>query len=57
MNLIETKEKKENLLIEEKIIESRLMMIFENKENINNFDSLFLLFINSSVKNNASDLS
>ena len=39
-NLIETKEKKENLLIEAQIIESRLMMIFENEENLNNYHLL-----------------
>ena len=38
--LIETKEKKENLLIEEKIIKSRMMMIFENGSNIRNIKSL-----------------
>jgi len=38
--LIETKEKKQNLLIEEKIIKSRLMMIFENDNNIRNIRNL-----------------
>lgn len=38
--LLETKEKKENLLIEEKIIKNRLMIIFENESNIRNIKSL-----------------
>lgn len=38
--LIETKERKENLLIEQNIIKNRMMMIFENQENINNFRRL-----------------
>lgn len=38
--LLETKEKKENLLIEEKIIKNRLMMIFENGSNIRNIKNL-----------------
>lgn len=36
-SLIETKERKEKLLIEAKIVKNRLMMIFETKENIKNF--------------------
>jgi hypothetical protein len=35
--LVETKERKEKLLIEAKIVKNRLMMIFETKENIKNF--------------------
>lgn len=38
--LLETKEKKDILLIEQKIVESRIMMIFETQENIDNFSSL-----------------
>jgi hypothetical protein len=38
--ILETKEKKENLLIEQNIIKNRMMMIFENQENINNFRRL-----------------
>ena len=38
--LKETKEKKDTLLIEQKIVESRIMMIFESQENIDNFSSL-----------------
>lgn len=38
--LIETKERKEKLLIEAKIVKNRLMMIFETKENIKNFHLL-----------------
>jgi len=38
--LIETKERKEKLLIEQNIIKNRMMMIFENQENINNFRNL-----------------
>jgi hypothetical protein len=38
--IIEAKEKKETLLIEEKIIKSRLLVIFENTNNIKNFNSL-----------------
>ena len=39
-SLIETKERKEKLLIEAKIVKNRLMMIFETKENIKNFHLL-----------------
>lgn len=38
--ILETKERKENLLIEQNIIKNRMMMIFENQENINNFRRL-----------------
>jgi hypothetical protein len=38
--LIETKENKEKLLIEQNIIKNRMMMIFENQENIDNFREL-----------------
>lgn len=38
--LKETKEKKDVLLIEQKIVESRIMMIFESQDNIDNFSSL-----------------
>jgi REP element-mobilizing transposase RayT len=38
--IIETKEKKEKLLIEAKIVQNRLMIIFESKENIKNFANL-----------------
>jgi REP element-mobilizing transposase RayT len=38
--LIETKERKEKLLIEAKIVKNRLMMIFETKENVKNFHLL-----------------
>jgi hypothetical protein len=36
-SLIETKNKKESILIEQKLIKNRIMMIFENKDNIKNF--------------------
>ena len=39
-SLIETKNKKESILIEQKLIKNRIMMIFENKDNIKNFKSL-----------------
>jgi len=38
--ILETKEKKEKLLIEENLVKSRIMMIFESEKNIKNFDSL-----------------
>ena len=38
--ILETKEKKEKLLIEAKIVQNRIMMIFESKENIKNFHLL-----------------
>lgn len=39
-NLAETKEKKENLLIEQSLVRSRLLIIFENEDNIKNFKYL-----------------
>jgi hypothetical protein len=39
-SILETKEKKEKLLIEQKLVESRIMMIFESKSNIKNFKKL-----------------
>ena len=38
--ILETKEKKEKLLIEENLVKSRIMMIVETKQNIKNFKSL-----------------
>jgi len=38
--ILEIKEKKEKLLIEEKIIKSRIISIFESEDNIKNFSSL-----------------
>jgi hypothetical protein len=38
--IIETKEKKEIVLIEQKMVKNRIMMIVESKDNINNFKSL-----------------
>ena len=38
--ILETKEKKEKLLIEENLVKSRIMMIFESEKNIKNFNSL-----------------
>ena len=38
--ILETKEKKEKLLIEEGLVKSRIMMIVESKNNIKNFKSL-----------------
>lgn len=38
--LIETKEQKEKLLIENELIKSRIIMIFENEKNIKNFSLL-----------------
>jgi hypothetical protein len=39
-SLVETKNKKEYILIEQKLIKSRIMMIVENEDNIKNFKSL-----------------
>ena len=39
-SLIEAKNKKESILIEQKLIKNRIMMIFENEDNIKNFKSL-----------------
>ena len=36
-SLIEAKNKKESILIEQKLIKSRIMMIVENEDNIKNF--------------------
>ena len=38
--LLEAKEKKETILIENKIVESRILMIFESRNKINNFNRL-----------------
>lgn len=38
--ILETKEKKEKLIIEERLIRSRIMMIIESEDNIKNFNSL-----------------
>lgn len=38
--LVETKERKEKLLIEQKIVKNRMLMIFESEENIKNFHLL-----------------
>lgn len=38
--ILETKEKKEKLLIEENLVKSRIMMIVESQKNIKNFKSL-----------------
>ena len=38
--ILETKEKKEKLLIEEGLVKSRIMMIVESENNIKNFKSL-----------------
>lgn len=38
--ILETKEKKEKLLIEENLVKSRIMMIVESEDNIKNFKSL-----------------
>jgi hypothetical protein len=38
--ILETKEKKEKLLIEENLVKSRIMMIVESEKNIKNFKSL-----------------
>jgi hypothetical protein len=39
-SLIEAKNKQESILIEQKLIKSRIMMIVENEDNIKNFKSL-----------------
>jgi hypothetical protein len=39
-SIIETKEKKEKLLIEQKLVESRIMMIVESESNARNFHKL-----------------
>ena len=39
-SILETKEKKEKLLIEQKLVESRIMMIIESKDNIKKFKTL-----------------
>ena len=39
-SIIETKEKKEKLLIEQKLVESRIMMIVESESNVKNFHKL-----------------
>jgi hypothetical protein len=38
--LLETKERKEKLLIEQNLVKKRILMIFESEDNIKNFDSL-----------------
>lgn len=38
--LVETKERKEKLLIEQKIVKNRILMIFESEDNIKNFHLL-----------------
>jgi len=38
--ILETKEKKEKLLIEQSLVKKRILMIFESEKNIKNFDSL-----------------
>lgn len=38
--ILETKEKKEKLLIEQNLVEKRILMIFESENNIKNFESL-----------------
>jgi hypothetical protein len=38
--LLETKEQKNKLIIEQEIVRSRLMMIFENEDNLKNWDNL-----------------
>ena len=38
--ILETKEKKEKLIIEENLVRSRIMMIIESEDNIKNFKSL-----------------
>jgi hypothetical protein len=39
-SIIETKERKEKLLIEQKLVESRIMMIVESESNVKNFHRL-----------------
>jgi hypothetical protein len=38
--ILETKEQKEKLLIEQNLVEKRILMIFESENNIKNFESL-----------------
>jgi hypothetical protein len=38
--ILETKEKKEKLLIEQSLVKKRILMIFESENNIKNFESL-----------------
>jgi hypothetical protein len=38
--ILETKEKKEKLLIEQTLVKKRILMILESEENIKNFGSL-----------------
>ena len=38
--ILETKERKEKLLIEQNLVKSRIFMIFESEENIKKFNSL-----------------
>lgn len=38
--ILETKEKKEKLLIEQSLVKKRILMIFESEKNIKNFNSL-----------------
>ena len=38
--ILETKEKKEKLLIEQSLVKKRILMIFESEDNITNFGSL-----------------
>jgi hypothetical protein len=37
---LETKEQKDRLIIEQEIVRSRIMMIFESQENIQNWENL-----------------
>jgi len=48
--IIEAKDKKETLLIEENLVKSRLMVIFESEKNISNFNKL-----NKKTKDKISD--
>lgn len=48
--ILETKDKKEKLLIEQNLVESRIMLIFESKDNISNFNKL-----NKKTKDKISD--
>lgn len=38
--LLETKEQKDRLIIEQEIVRSRFMMIFESEDNITNWENL-----------------
>ena len=38
--LLETKEQKDRLIIEQEIVRSRIMMIFESEDNLKNWDNL-----------------